>query len=494
MNDARRRWRAIGVSILGVTLAQGLLAVTLLPFATSALPSTQPTMPVPAPTPSASAPATATLPALAVLDTLAAAAPTPDGWSLQGRTSARQLGTILDQRCAPADDPVAATVARSRSYAAPGTLSGASVQVLAYPAGLGAKITDQLRTRTKACAHTSIADDDLGWGAESFIIRDNGGRDGSGASGRTVVFRIGDVVGVVAVRSGNAGSLAPQWAADWYATWGSVLTQEICPQQTSTTADADRSPLSSTYQGGWLKRDTIQLDDARRAAADTAGQILIRSKVGAGKDITLPEQALNYAAPLAEIPDYPSTLTVSLPGAKPTKPAAPKFPAAPTTLTTAAFRVADPQGPGCGWAFTGQPMPEFKDAQSTREAEGARIKAAADLAAARTQWWADRLAYATDYAAYAKQADTWNSWANQARQAIAATWWASYDTSVRAYSDAQIAYIAAMAQWKQNGCETPTAPTSPTPAPTVTAQPSSPSCAVAPAAPSAPVEPALPRP
>lgn len=432
------------------------------------------------------------IPAEAALDKLIALTPTPENWVQQGENGTIPLGTILDAQCGPGT--IAPVVSRSRSYATSTSQgdTGASVQIVAYSAGLGAKAVEEIKSRVTACKTTRMSAEDLGYATQSFTFDDEGGE---GADGRTLVARVGDIVAFIALRGVDL-DIANKWGNDWYSQWAGVLTTDICAEQTSTIEDVKRSPISGEYSQGWLHRENVELDAARKDAADIAGRVLVRTKnekaIAAGEPSidVIPEKALDGAA-LNSLPNVPAEVSFTL-STKPADPVAPTFPEAPITASTAVSRVSDPIGPGCGWAFTGQSAPEFEDKEAEKAAQKARIAAAGELIKARSAWWVARYDYAVAYAKYMKEVDAWNAWVAEGSKAIATAWWAYHDSQMVKFTDAKMKYVEELAKWESQCSSVTVISNEPSTTPTPT--PTSDICATKPTAPVTPDAPPMPRP
>ena len=446
-------------------------------------------------------------PAETVLNSLISKLPPVDGFTMQGKVNEQVVSSSLDERCATPTATISPVYGRSVSYSASDKLAGVSMQVNAYPAGQGAKYTEELLGRVAKCTNVKVFNHNLGYATESFSIDDNGVTDGVGGEGRTTIFRVGDVVGVVSVRSVDK-TLAETLSKTWYTNWGTILTTEVCPQQLSTTVDASRSVFDANYNNGWLHRETVTLDDARSLVSS----IIMQEKLpqtsfflpATETQTLLPTQPLN-TSPLLEVVKYPDSLKPVFPENKPTVPAVPKFPEEPKTFTTEPVITNDEVGPGCGWKFTGQVAPVSDSSKKkTNEITDVRIAAADKLMVSRSSLWSSRFQYGKDYKEYAAYAEIYNNWVKAANKAISKAWWDAYDQSLVAYQDSTIAYIEAYAKWKianptciapENTIPivnpTPVPSTTPVQTPTTTLAPG---CPTPPKAPIRPVEPTIARP
>lgn len=436
-----------------------------------------------------------------IIEELINKTPTVEGWTIQGGVNTTPVSTALDLTCATPANTVSPAYSRNLSYTNGNPSSGLSVQVNAYNAGQGAKATEEIIKKAENCSEVTISNKNLGYATESFTIEDKGSRDGSGGEGKTVVFRVGDVVGVTAVRGADK-TVVDALSKNWYANWGDILTTDICPQQLSTLADASRSPFNSEYKEGWLHRETVTLDDARSLVADIVGRIVLQQNISSGQTSVqdskalVPSEPLN-TSPILEIVKHPETVKVTLPENKPLKPGVPVFPQAPSTFTTEPIVLNDETGPGCGWAFTGQTSP-VKDTSKEKENKilDARIAAADKLMEAKSLWWSDKYEYGKAYKVYASQAEVYNNWVKEANKAISKAWWEAYDQSLITYQDKVIAYIEEYTKWKAANpkCSAPENVISSTPAPTTGPVTQDPNCPTPPKAPVRPAQPTIPKP
>jgi hypothetical protein len=111
--------------------------------------------------------------------------------------------------------------------------------------------------------------------------------------------------------------------------------------------------------------------------------------------------------------------------------------------TTAPVRVQDEQGPGCGWSFTGQPVPKF-DATAAATKGAADAQTAADaLVVNAAAYTAGVPAYRVAYTRYLADVVVFQSYA-QAVDTVAAAWEIIRVDQAK-YQDAMVLYNAALA-------------------------------------------------
>lgn len=426
-------------------------------------------------------------PDIVALDGLIASVVPLSGWDNSSVVSNISEPTFVDTTCGTQTTTVPVSLMRSQTYvSAASPASTVSVQVEAYPAGLGAVETSYVLNQVSTCSAASVANSDLGYATQSFEVNSTIPNNFDSS----VYIRVGDVVGVVTTAGSKIADASTSWASSWYPSWAKFLTTNVCPQQTSTVADSSRSPYSVNYAGGWNKREVVILDKQRKVAADIAGHVLLLGstiKVSTNTATTSPAPANTVTVlptvaekPVLAVPltGYPASLKITLPTGEPTKPIVPIFPTEPNSLATSSQVVADPVGPGCGWSFTGEAVPINKNNSSAVVAANAEFNTATKLVAARAEWWVDRYNYVIALNTYTAEVAVWNKWVAAANPVIAAALWKQYNSDVIAYQDASIVYAIAYANWEKS-CPSPF---------------NASTCANPPVAPVAPTQPAVPNP
>ena len=146
-------------------------------------------------------------------------------------------------------------------------------------------------------------------------------------------------------------------------------------------------------------------------------------------DVTLPEEPA--------FPFWPERLPSPVPA--PTAPAIPDYPA---LTTTAPVQVLDGQGPGCGWAFTGQPVPNFDAAAAASKAAVDAEKAADTLGRNVAAYSAGVGAYQAAYTRYLADVRAFQTYA-QAVDTVAAAW-KVIRLDQAEYREAMVLYTAAL--------------------------------------------------
>jgi len=349
-------------------------------------------------------------------------------------------------------------------------------QVRVYKAGLGAVAMDQMRIQIKNCVEkdpmwniTWGADISIGKDGFYFIVK------GDNAYQDVVVFREGDIVGVVAVR-GPADPAA--LASDWDKNWGQFL-RDACLNPNSAMSDAERQPLYKKYKG-FVDTQPFSLTADERTTIDNQVFNDLRSSVTASASPdaagVLPNVSEDTArmlslgpraqqGPELEIYNAPTITTSVALDAQPNKPVYPK----PIGEAPVNGRVSGPaedeKGPGCGWELTGQQIPPF-------DKEGA-AQIWADSQAAETErlskkyysWVMKTWKYSAAYDKYVNAVTEWNAWVVQSEMLIADAEWANYDKKMIAFTAAQEQYQKDLVNWQNCIASIPATPITPIPIP-----------------------------
>ena len=347
-------------------------------------------------------------------DALAAA---PAGWTRAG-TVQHSSAAPFPFSCLQGDDTPAFSV--REDFAVSG--SATQLNVSAYTAGQGANALLTFNGGVQACTagtDTVTSTPLPGLGTEAFI---------------TTVTRNNAGITVISVRRGDvivfASSQNASTANDTIRTFDAILEPElagVCANEKSVTADASRSPWSSTPYTPYLETKTVTIPDP--------GLPPVTDPTYVAHDLTLPSPTATAVIP-ETAPTYPvwplMPTAVALP-AKVTAPAA-------FTPTAATIQVpaADSTGPGCGWAFTAMTAPVYDKAYGSEIGKttiaaaktGLETSASAWTAAVITYWagYEQNAAAVTAYDAYAAQVTATNSsWDSIAAQ------WAVYETAHAAW-------------------------------------------------------------
>lgn len=293
----------------------------------------------------------------------------------------------------------------------------AQVYALTYPAGLGAaELDSQLRDVRSCAASATTRSVDIGVDGHDVASL------WSGTGTTTRVWRHGDVL--LYVSSDSASTMGK--VAGRLEEMATELLADQCLDPAAGTSDALRSPLHDDFEG-WMVDHEVTIPDPERTEATQLPE---------------PLEIVDVSLPLER--PYPVWPPLPDPVDKPAEPERPQWPA---TATTVRITQEDPDGPGCGWAFTGQAAPVF-DHDAIQVANNQTIDAArADLEAGVDAWrreltdfwraWPDHLAAVDDYARYGEQ--------------VAATEeaWEPIDAAWRTYRAQEQAYQADLESYRQ---------------------------------------------
>ena len=351
------------------------------------------------------------------------------GWR-ETRGTGGVPGVSFGFGCDPTDG-LAPVVAQSKSWAFAG--QSLEVSARAYPAGGGAVAFEGLTQAVLSCADASLYSG-APVGVESAQI----------LAGRaaTLAWRRGDVL-MVATTSRESGIASVlSGLIEFDAALGRELV-EVCANPTSGAGDVFRSP--------YVKRDEFKGNfTAVRVERDPARGGPRAEDRTTDKVVKVPARTLDVPV-LVDLPTPPMPAITQGPGALPTPVAVPVVPAAPTTSATdsaeVSKQVADPDGPGCGWAFTGQVEPPF-DVSLAESAFATDVESAKKaMSASWRRWQTAKVAYFADYATYSRQARKYKSYAAEVE--LVRTAWAMVNGARATYYAALADYDAAMEAFKQ---------------------------------------------
>jgi hypothetical protein len=252
----------------------------------------------------------------------------------------------------------------------------------------------------------------------------------AGGPSSSLVWRRGDVVLTVSHPDTSPNSLASTaYQVDAVAD---ATIAGICADVSSTLADAARSPWAT--QVGY-----------------TGLQVAVPVAVTAPTDPTpppgvtpVPDSAVVSARPVLTLPSQPAGPL--LPSTLPSPVAAPLIPLRPSPAlseTTALATERDTVGPGCGWSFTGQAVPQFDAVAAAAALISAQQQAVASLQAQQSQWQQQTVAFWQLYASYSTELAAFTNYVDQVNVIAAA--WATVTTSRTQYAAAVVAYNLAVA-------------------------------------------------
>lgn len=299
--------------------------------------------------------------------------------------------------------------------------AGYTVTMSAYGAGQGAVAFTAIQAQVNQhCLNK--------FGTASIVASEGVGVDAATAwvsrsGSRTTAFlwRRGDVIAMVA----STGSTVPMGMVQEYDARIAAALSGVCAVVDSSVSDGARSPY-----------------------ADRAGftGLTVDRPVGLPAGVTAPspvQPPAPVAVPVVDLPVPPAApfWPATLPSAVEV-PVAPPVPAYPALTAAVPVRVEDDEGPGCGWSFTGQPVPLFDQAIATSKADEDKGLAQKALAGTMSAYSDGVPGYRTAYALYLADVKAFQTYA-QAVTSVADAW-----DVIRAdqtqYADALKLYAAAV--------------------------------------------------
>ena len=407
--------------------------------------------PVPAAPPAVAAPAAPTDVATAgptaaqrVIDQVMATSPGgvfTEGWA-ETSTGTGMPGVSFGLGCEPTDG-LAPVVARTRTWVQtptsgrPGLARGAvTVSARAFPAGGGAVALGGLISAVVACEEATATIPEMAVGIQSIQV--------TARQMTAVVWRRGDVLMVATVQAeGRAGPAQP--FAPMLTRYDRVLHKAlagVCPDERSEPSDGVRSPYLNRAKFVGLAQDTRVVRDRSPHQVTAEDRTFDPVVPIPAPDLSLTEVGTRPAAPVPA----PTTGPTRLPAPR-TAPTAPVAPVPAKRAQKVPRMVADPVGPGCGWAFTGQVAPRFDRSAADAAYRAAVETAKRDLTAAWNRWQNAKLAYYGAYATHLAEVEQYNGYAEQVHK-IAASW-AVIEEARAAYAAALADYEAAVAAREQ---------------------------------------------
>ena len=270
----------------------------------------------------------------------------------------------------------------------------------AYSAGQGAALIDHVNKRAGECGVGVSRIDGLGSDAIAY----------STSQVTTLLWRRGDVISTLGYqRNRYPGGLA-QITGDANRIDTVIkdnLGRTCLDPKSSRSEDRGRSPYvnAKAYTGRKMTR-TFDIDPAvMRPPADwerTGGRDLDEVDVE-----TLPDQVDREPQPSGDLAVKMPTTVV--------EPETPTKPKKPGKSFRVAEQVDDPDGPGCGWAFTGQKPPPF-DADAARVEFDKAVKSGRGSAEKSwAAWFPAVVDYKDAYEAYAKKVARYNDYVQEVR-------------------------------------------------------------------------------
>ena len=366
-------------------------------------------------------------PAEVVIDQVLANTPTLPSGARPATAFQGVPSTPMDVVCGPRKGPGPVT-AKGRGWTvATGSQvgnfrAGYTVTMSAYGAGQGAVAFTALQAQVNAhCANrngTAYIVTSAGVGTDAATAWVNR----SGSTTTVFLWRRGDLIAMVAA----TGPGVPMNMVKEYDARMAAALAGVCAATDSVVADGSRNPYAgkALFTGLTTPRPVgLPAGVSAPAPAPVVDAPVVVPVV------TLP------TPPAA--PYWPDTLPA--PVVSPTAPAPLTYPA---TTTSIPVRVPDSQGPGCGWVFTGQPVPHFDQTTADQDANTRAVTAAGELAATAAAYTDALPAYQVQYAQYVKDLAAFGVYAKAVDTVAAA--WDTIRSGQTQYADALALYTTAV--------------------------------------------------
>lgn len=351
----------------------------------------------------------------------------------------RGTGDILAFTCGK-ESAAVATVAYQRPVAIgrKPLIAGAEL----WPTGFGAAAIDAIAKRGEACAARGeqvTVDRRKVAGYPAVLV--------SVASGSDTIHTLRWSVGDITLSLTGTNIPLDDGAIKRWTRRAAAVLQPICADLEPSVNDAMRSPWRNPEKYRGLRdRVTVEADLPQITEELPAD----RAKLRGIKQVQRPD-------PPDGVPYWPESLPDKV--AFPEQPVRPKEPATKRRVT---FPVPDPTGPGCGWAFTASPTPQFSQAESETQREERMAATTQKLNEELAQWAAAESQWRSAFPEYYTQALAYRDYAkdvavvSKAWDAIRADW-NRYNALV-AQRQAAIAeraqWLAASTAWQNSGCGT----------------------------------------
>lgn len=287
------------------------------------------------------------------------------------------------------DGPVAWTAARTR------TLGGdtGAVTAAAYPAGAGGAAFAQVLQAAGGCADESEQPE---YGTEALSYR-------KGES-RVVVVRRGDVLATVSTAPADAMP-DDAWLTGLDDRLAGLL-KGVCLDDSASAEAVARNPYvdPEAFRGNVVavpvEFPDVVISRAEDVSTDPAVP-LDQAPLPVTPAVDRPEPLDPVAPDLEELPEE-----VPLPEA-------PTAPEEPDLAGSAPRAVADPDGPGCGWEFTGETAPAY-DAEAAQGAHETAVRAEKErLVEDSVAFENGKVAYYRAWVEYRKAVETYATYATE---------------------------------------------------------------------------------
>lgn len=365
----------------------------------------------------------------------------PAGWEAKGE--------ILDSPQAPypfscSNEGINPAVSASRLFSA----DGQQVQVVttAYTAGLGVLGMTQRFDGIGTCEGGGVSTNTIGGiGEETYQVDVNK----SDSRTKDIIFRDGDIVTYVIAEPGNGR------AFDQAKKFRDHLMKSVGDQCLATEVsdtDPNRNPYNGGAFTGLLKDRSVEIEafpvpkDGRIIKLNENGtRATDQSQKPVKVEKVYPLDPEPVTVPDVERPERPGDypLWPELP-AELTKPVEPESPGAQAVeKRNIKERIADEDGPGCGWAFTGSVAPVFDAAKAQVDAANKETQTKSELRQEAQAWQKSVLEYWNQYHSFRKDLSKWNDYSKKVDQ-TAVSWdkirqsWDTYYANKENYDQAVV--------------------------------------------------------
>lgn len=292
-----------------------------------------------------------------------------------------------------------------------------------------------------------------------------------GASASVLVWRRGDLVISVLTAGAATGSLAATGKV--FDARAVEALAPVCAFSSPSLDDVARSPWQSGFYAGNQQPRAAPLTYPPTVASPTP------SYPRGVTPVPVPQET-------PSLPALPTVMPTALPATVIAAPS-PSPPPAPSPVPSSVIvgeQVADPIGPGCGWAFTSQGVPGFDGGPAAASFAQRFRDAQASLREQDLAWQAAKVRYAQEWALYIEQAEAFSAYARAVSAELVREQDAEYVAALQEWQlatfaredflaergAAQVAYEEALARCALVGVPAPSlgATASPVPSPTST--------------------------
>lgn len=373
--------------------------------------------------------------------------------------------------------------------------NGVTVTVSAFGAGQSAKARVSYRDGLRNCTGRN-GSAGLISGSAPMAVGDYNGFSFASGGVSTNVWLHSDVMVTVSARDRN---VVRNMSVAYRNKINSELEASTCLDARVTRDDANRSPYyGADNYTGWERGREVALEDAEPGI--TAGVYAPGAPFdGSGKRLGAYAHQEGPTG-LLERPDAPAKPESPLPAGVPANlPNAVPQPdtqitsvkSRPEPTTTVPERVEDPEGPGCGWAWTGQKAPIFDASEEKARADEAARKEVQRMREEYGEYQASVVANHNTTLQYNREADEYNAYV-ESYDTVAEQWedinrkrseyrerldqyWEdmeAYENFEADLEEAQTAYDEDVQECRDNPTVTEERLVTPEPAPAPTPQPS----------------------